>query len=231
MKPHSTDDSTASQSHDGVAQPSRRAALLLGAAIPAGLLLARASAARADASFGHSETRAVQFLEELETFQADFFGRVAASAAFDGMEGRERDVFSAIANHDREHQQWFQLARRKYGVAEHARVYTPNLSQSRAVPIYNFPLDAFETRAKLMPVASRIKDLATGVYHSFVGSVGDADVAQALAALAGIEGRHAATLHEIGGTNSLPSAMEAVISPETAANELERYGFRGEAIQ
>lgn len=222
MKSHSTDE---------VAMPSRRTALLLGAAIPAGLLLARAGAARADASFGHSEVRAVQYLEELEALQADFFGRVIASAAFDGMEGRERDVFSSIANHDREHNQWFKLARRKYGLAEHSRSYTPNFSQSRSATLYTFPLDAFNTRPRLLPVAMQIKDTAVGVYHAFVGYVGDGDVAQALAALAGIEGRHAAALHEISGTASLPSAMEAVITPETAARTLDRYGFRGEAIQ
>jgi hypothetical protein len=99
------------------------------------------------------------------------------------------------------------------------------------MPIYSFPLDAFDTRAKLIPLAREIKDLAVGVYHSFVGSVGNADVAQGLAALAGIEGRHAAALHEIGGTVSLPSALEAVVTPETAARQLARFGFRGEAIQ
>lgn len=222
MKPHSTDE---------IAMPSRRAALLLGAAIPAGLLLARTATAHADPSFGHSEVIAMQFLEELETLQSDFFSRVGASAAFDGMEGRERDVFSAIAIQDREHSEWFRLARRKFSVAEHSRAFTPNLSQSRVTPIYNFPLDAFDTRAKLIPVATTIKDLAVGVYHSFVGSVGNGDVAQALAALAGVEGRHAAALHEIGGTISLPSPLEAVVTPETASRQLARFGFRGEAIQ
>src|SRR5687768_16306262 len=126
MMPHSTDD---------IAMPSRRAALLLGAAIPAGLLLTRATAAHASPSFGHGEQRAIQCLEELESLQKDFFVRVSASAAFDGMEGRERDVFSAIGTQDREHGEWFRLARRKFGVPEHARSYTPNLSQSRPTPI------------------------------------------------------------------------------------------------
>ena len=226
MKSHSAKPHT-----DEVAMPSRRAALILGAALPAGLLLARAGTARADASFGHSEVRAVQYLEELEELQTEFFSRVAASSAFDGMEGRERDVFAAIATQDREHSEWFRLARRKYGLAEHSAPFTPNLSQSRAVPLYNFPLDAFTTRARLIPVASQIKDAAVGAYHAFVGSVGNADVAQALAALAGVEGRHAAALHEIGATVSLPTAFEAVVTPETAARTLERFGFRGEAIQ
>lgn len=222
MKPHSTDE---------IAMPSRRAALLLGAAIPAGLLLARAATARADASFGSSETRAVQFLEELESLQTAFFTRVTASAAFDGMEERERDVFAAIANHDREHAEWFRLARRKYSVPEHAHSAISNLSQSRPDPIYTFNLDAFSTRPKLIPLAASIKDTAVGVYQSFVGGIGDGEVAQALAALAGVEGRHAAALHEIGGTPSLPTAFEASISPETAYSELKRYGFRGESIQ
>jgi len=221
MKPQSTDE---------IAIPSRRAALIMGAALPAGLLLARAATAHADASFGSSETKAMQFLEALESLQTEFFACAAASAAFDGMEERERDVFAAIATQDRQHSEWFRQARRKYGVAEHSGAYSPNLSRSRPVTVYTFQMGSFETRAKLIPLAISIKDTAVGVYHSFVGSVGNGEVAQAFAALAGVEGRHSAALHEIGGTQSLPNAFEAVISPKTAYNRLQSTGFRPEAL-
>ncbi|HEX8551867.1 MAG TPA: ferritin-like domain-containing protein [Abditibacteriaceae bacterium] len=213
-----------------VASPSRRAALIFGAALPV-LLLASQVPARAEASFGLGEKRALQFLEEFENMQTEFFSRVAASAAFDGMEERERSVFAGIGTQDREHAEWFVLARRKYGIAQHSRPFASNLSSSRPVTIWNFPLDAYNTRAALLPVASMMKDTAVGIYHHFVGAVGDGEVAQALAALAGIEGRHAAALHEIAGTDPFTGALEPTVTPQVARTRFERYGFRGEAIQ
>ena len=212
-----------------VASPTRRAALLFGAAIPALLLLPRA--ARADADFGLGETRALQFLEELEMMQTDFFARATSSAAFTGMEERERDVFSAVANQDRDHAEWFALARQKYRLPAHSRPFASNLASSRPTKLWTFSLDAFANRAALFPVAAQIKDTAVGVYHHFAGTVGDGEVAQALASLAGVEGRHSAALHEIAGTDPFKGAVEPVVSPQTAARLFNRFGFRGESIQ
>jgi len=212
-----------------VVSPTRRAALLFGAALPVLLLAPRT--AHAEADFGLGEMRALQFLEELETLQAEFFTRATASAAFTGMEERERDIFSTVARQDREHSEWFVLARRKYHLPQHSRPFASNLASSRPMTLWTFPLDAFANRAALFPVAAQIKDTAVGVYHHFAGNVGDAEVAQALASLAGVEGRHSAALHEIAGTDPFMGVVEPVITAQVAARRLNRFGFRGEAIQ
>ena len=213
---------------DEAASPSRRNLLALGLLAGGALFALPAQPAQA---VGYTEVQALRFLEEIELLQTDFFNRISASTAFDGMEDRERNVLNLIAMHDREHSEWFRLARRKFGIQEFGRMYTPNASSTRPPRMFSFPLEAFKTRATLFPLAASIKDTAVGAYHAMVGSVGDGEIIEALAALAGIEGRHAAALREISGVNSLPGAFESVVDEQEVARRFRPYGFRGEAIQ
>jgi len=208
-----------------IASPTRRQWLSLSAAACGAALLLKAQPAGA---IGNGGAKSLRFLEEMELLQSDFFQRVAASSAYDSMEPRERDVFNLIAQQDREHATWFRLAREKMGVAEYAGTYLPNTSSSRPLRMFSFPNSAFSTRAKLFPFAIALKDTAVGAYHALVGKSGDAEVIQALAALAGVEGRHAATLREISGVTPLPSAFEAVVSQQQATRKLAAYGFKGQ---
>jgi hypothetical protein len=179
----------------------------------------------------HPDAQALRFLEELEALQSDFWTRAAASAATQGMEGRERDVVYLIANQDRDHKEWFRLARQKFGVSEFGHFYTPNTSQSRPVRTFTFPGQAFSSRRELFPLAHSLKDMSVAAYHGIVGTTRNGDITQAIAALAGIEGRHAAALREIAGITPLPDAFEASLNVRVVAHQLERYGFRGEAIR
>jgi hypothetical protein len=210
-----------------VASPSRRTWLGLSVAACGAALLLRPTPALA---LGNSDVQALRFLEQLEALQADFFTRAALSGAGDGLEGRERDVFNLIANQDREHKAWYHLARQKFGVAQFGTLYTPNASQSRPAQIFTFPATMFATRTSLFPAAQEIKDLAVAAYHGLVGQTSNGDITQAIAALAGIEGRHAAALREISGRTPLPEAFEPALSPQIAMRRLEKYGFRGEAM-
>jgi len=219
-----TDDAaTLAEPENEIASPARRQWLALGAACGTALLL-NARPAHATSS---GDAHALRFLEEMELMQSDFFARVSASSAYDSMEPHEREVFNLIAMQDKEHATWFRLARTKLGVAEFDRTYAPNTSSSRPPRLFRFPPSAFATRKKLFPFAISLKDTAVGAYHAMVTRSRDDEMIQALAALAGIEGRHAATLRETSGVNPLPSAFEAAISQQQAARTFASYGFKG----
>ena len=209
----------------------RRSFLGLGmAACGAALALLAAPARSAPDLLEYSDRRALRFLEEVEALQADFFSRAAMSAAADGMEERERNVINLIARQDREHNAWFRLARAKFGLSEFERTYTPNTSSSRPLRVFSFSSEIFTTRVKLFPVARTIKAISAGAYHGMVMRSSDGEITQALAALAGIEGRHATALQEISGLSPLPSAFEEALSPQVVLTRLVEHGFRGEAI-
>lgn len=213
--------------HD-VTRYSRREWLGLSvAACGAALALAAAPAH----AIAHPDTQALRFLEELELLQQDFWTRAAASSAAYGMEGRERDVIHLIAKQDREHSEWFRLARQKFGVSEFGHFYTPNASQSRPPRLFSFSQDAFKTRRELFPMGQMLKDTSVAAYHGIVARTSNGEMTEAIAALAGIEGRHAAALREISGVSPLPEAFEPALDAQTVARRLARYGFSGEAIQ
>jgi hypothetical protein len=203
---------------------------MLGLSVAACGAAALALTARPAHALAHNDTQALRFLEELEAMQADFFTRAALSTG-QGMEGRERDVINLVANQDREQKEWFRLARQKFGVTEFGTLFSPNASQSRPVQMFRFEARLFESRRELFPAAHFLKDTAVGIYHYFVGRTSDAGLTEALAALAGIEGRHAAALREIAGVNPVPEAFEPVVTAETALRRLERFGFRGHSMR
>lgn len=205
----------------GVASPERRKWLGLSvAACGAALLLASKPV---QASSG-GDLAALTFLEDLELMQTDFFTRVSSSTAYDGMEQRERDVFNLIASQDREHAAWFRQARSRYGISP-----APGSTSALAPRRFSFPATAFVSRTTLFPLAVSIKDTAVAAYHGVVGNTRDGDLIEALAALAGIEGRHSSAIREIYGINSLETAFEPALSKNEVARRLAPYGFNGGA--
>jgi hypothetical protein len=178
---------------------------------------------------GNTDAQSLRFLEEIEALQSDFFNRAGQSSAFEAMEQRERDIISTIAEQDRKHLEWFRLARRRFGVAEFGRMYTPNASQSRPVRVFTFSPAVFGSKATLLPMAIRLKDTSVAAYHGVVGRASNGEIVEALAALAGIEGRHSAALRELARQNPLDSAFEAAISPTVAVSRLKEFGLRGES--
>ena len=213
---------TAETAAEGV---SRRAVLAgLAASCGAALLLLQ-KPSRALTNVGNTDAQVLRFLEEVELMQADFFMRATRSPAFAEMEPRERDVFALLALQDDEHAMWFRLARQKLGVAEFGHFYTPNTSQSRPPRIFNFPGKDFDTRQALFAAAVTMKELSVAAYHGAVGNAKNGELVQALAALAGIEGRHATALREIGGVDAFVGAFEPAMSQGAIARRLEGSGF------
>jgi Ferritin-like domain len=215
---------------NGVAAPERRAWLTLGAACGAALALGALPARAAGTGDGEGARLALLLLEAVETLETDLFGRVIPSAAGNSLEPRERDVMSLIAQQDRQHMQWFALARAKYHIVDYGPTANTNKASSPGPRVFTFPGQSFKSKSEVFALAILVKETAVGAYQGMVARTGDLKLAQALAALAGIEGRHAASLREISNNNPvLPAAFEPALSPDEVLRNLEKYGLTSEA--
>ena len=205
---------------------SRRALLGLGAAACGAALLFTSAPAQA-ASYG--DRNALRFLEDIELFQTEFFRRVTLSATIDGLDEREMNALARLAQQDNEHALWFRIARRRMGIGAFERHYSPTQSSSRPPKTFRFPPDAFANRNGLYSVAIAIKEASVAAYHGQVGEADDPKLVQAIAALAGVEGRHLAMLKELFGQDPL-IGFENALSRREAAQKLARYGFASETL-
>jgi hypothetical protein len=208
-------------------QLSRRSLLAVGAVAAAALTLPALPARAGD--FPYSDIMALRFLEEIARVEADFFAKAANSSTAEGIQERELSAFSLIARQDSELVRWFKAARQQNKIGAFTNFYTPNQSTSRPTPTYSFGTDTFDTRSSLYSTAISIKETALGVFHSVVGDADSPKMIQAFAALAGVQGRHAAILRELSGQSPLVP-FEATVSRNTAAQRFEAYGFNREVL-
>ena len=208
-------------------QLSRRSLLAVGAVAAAALTLP-ALPARAE-DFPYSDIMALRFLEEIARVEADFFNKAAGSTTAEGIQERELNAFSLIARQDAELVRWFKAARLHHKIGAFTNFYTPNQSTSRPVPTYTFGPGTFDTRSALYSTAISIKETAVGAFHGIVGEADSPKMIQAFAALAGIQGRHAAILRELSGQSPLV-AFEATVSRNALAQRFEAYGFNREVL-
>jgi hypothetical protein len=213
-----------------VKSPARRNLFAMGALAAAGVALAGVPA-RADFGWDYGDAQALRFLEELELLQTDFYTRAALSAAGASLDGRQSDAIRLVAQQDGEQLDWIRRARGKLGVAEYGRFYQPNTAMSRPHRSFTFSGRVFEDRGQMLSFAVDLKETAVAAYQSAVALTDSAALTQAVAALAGIESRHAAALREANGDNPLPRAFETQLSPTDVLHRLASFGFRGEATR
>lgn len=205
---------------------SRRSLLAIGAVAGAALALPSLPV-RADIPY--SDIMALRFLEEVARLEADFFTKAANSVTAEGIQEREMSALSLIARQDADLVRWFKAARQRYKIGAHSTFFTPNLSTSRPMPQYRFGGGTFNTRSGLYSTAISIKETAVGAFHGVVGQADSPDMIQAFAALAGIQGRHAAMLREASGQPSLV-AFEAALSRSEVGQRFDAYGFNREVL-
>jgi hypothetical protein len=219
---------SAAPSH--AASPARRRLLSLGALGIAAIAAAKLpSPVNAD-GLGWDDQQGLRFLEEVEALQANFFVLSAFSPTFAAMPGRERDVISLIAYQDQQQNDWFRLARQKFGVAEFGHFYAPNTSTSRPPRLFDFPNSVFDRREEYVPFAISLKEASVDAYQGVIAKADRPEVVQAIAQLAGIESRHAAALRELAGDQPL-SAVEDALRPVEVFRKWEDYGFKGESLR
>ncbi len=216
-------DTALSHSETGL---SRRALLGLGIVIGAALSLP-ALPARAD--FGYSDVKAMRLLEEIARLESDFFTKAAISAPADALQEREMNALNLIARQDNELMRWFAAARGRFGIAAFDKFYSLNQASSRPLPEYRFGNTIGTTRDALFARAIEIKSVAVGAFHGAVGAANDAELVQAFAALAGVQGRHLAMLQELSGQSPY-TPYEAALPLREAATKLSEYGFNAEVL-
>ncbi len=200
----------------------RRHFLALGAVAGAAAILLPALPARAlDAGLGAQ----LKFLEATQYFSSQFFSRALQSGSIDGISPAQGKALLTIANQDNEQARWINAVRTQRGLMP-AR---PNAPASLTEP--NFTVaGAYGNRAKFFDSALAIKTASVGAFHGIVGMGGQAELIQAVAALAGVQNRHLATLREMTGTDPFDTYVEGVSMRDTSKT-LVKYGFnRGAGI-
>jgi rubrerythrin len=199
---------------------------LSAAACGAAALLLNNAPARA---LGYSDAQLLRFLEEVERVELDFFTRAALSGTADGLQEREANALNLLAKQDNEHAYWFKLAREKFGLSAFDKPLEPNTPASRLAPSYKFSAESFKTRASLFSLALSLKETSVGAYYGVVARLDDPKVVQAVAALAGVEGRHLAVLRELSGQSPFV-AYETSLDPSDVVGRLVKYGFSTEVF-
>ena len=165
----------------------------------------------------------LQFLEAAQYFQSQFFSRALQSGSIDGLSPANGMALLTIANEDNEQARWINALRMQRGIMP-ARATAPS---SLTEP--NFTVGgAYGNRAKFFDSAIAIKTAATGAFHGIVGKGGDADIVQAIAALAGVQNRHLAILRDMNGADPFDTTVQG-ISLQAAGNTLGKYGFKVQA--
>lgn len=222
----------AASTRDGVAQPSRRTLLTMGAVAGAATLALGASPGQADIlrslrGLLYLSPLVVNFAFEMEDLERQFFERAVRSDAFADLSPREQSVFALIAKEDGEHYKALKDYRDRNGLKGGGHFETPNASTGGSrVGVFNFPKNAFSTRKGLFDTALDIKETSLFAYHGAVDLVAK-DALMLAAAVAGVEGRHLAILREINGLDPVPSPFEGNLQSGKAGRRLARYGFNG----
>jgi len=204
----------------------RRGFLALTAAACGAALLVGASPARA---MGHSDQQLLRYLEEVERLQQELFTRVSLSGTADGLSERESNTLAIIAKQDAEHVSWCLMAGQHFGVGTTSRSGSPNLESTRPATTYHFPAKSFEKRASLYALALAVKETAVGAYHGAVTRAESPEIIEAVASLAGVEGRHLAMMKELAGQDPFVP-FEAALTPRQVADRLSGYGFNMEVL-
>jgi len=211
---------------EAAASRSRRAFLGLGAAACGAALVLGQSPSYAST---HGDVHLLVFLHQVEELQLSFFNLASISGLVSGLKEGEGDIFHAIAHHDQEHVRWIEFAVQKLGQGEMDGKGPSNLSDSSTVPTFQFADGTFEHRDHLYAAALEIKEIAVGAYQGAIARATKPDLIQAIAALAGVEGRHLALLREKSGSDPFVP-YEAALAPHEVAHRLRGYGFASEVI-
>lgn len=205
---------------------SRRGFLTLTAAACGSALLLGSLPA---AAMGYNDQRRLRLLEEIERLEKEFFLRAAHSGTADGLSERESNTLNLIARQDSDHTMWLLMAAQKFGVGSSTRTEGGVKESSRPAVEYRFPSATFATRGSFFAAALFLKETAVGAYHGAVGELSDPKMVEAVASLAGVEGRHLAMLRELSGQDPFVD-FEPIFSTAEIGRRLRRYNFNMEGF-
>ncbi len=225
---------TRMRSDEAAPSAARRQFFAVGAGAAGALMLNAAMPAHADivSALGkilYLEPIVVNFALEMEELECDFFNKAIISPAYAHFDEYEQNAFNLIAQEDEQHVCSLKELRDKLGdKSGNSFSETRNMSHTFETPAFTYPGGTFHSRGDLLNTAVRIKESAVFAYHGAVPLVGH-HVLAAAAAIAGVEGRHAAVLRLMNGMDPVPSPFETAVSAQKIGFDLGEYGFMGGA--
>ena len=169
----------------------------------------------------------LNFAFEMEELQQDFYSRIPRSKGWGYLSGQERNILSLMAQQDSEHFTVLNAARDALGYQDAGNGETINSFASRRPRMFTY--SSLNSREDLLNVALDVKETVLFGYHGAVGVVRNKEILKTAAAIAGVEGRHAAILRQAIGLNPVPASFEGAYAAQHTGYKLAKYGFKGGA--
>lgn len=214
----------------------RRRFLMLGGAGAAAFAVA-AAARPAQAGLGGlggfgitSEQQAARIAEELIEMNADFFTK-ATRFDFVGANARQGSVINMIAREDLETNDFLKAGLLLFKAADAGSFYSTNTSASPSPRFFSYPSKAFKNPSNTLEFGRMLKEATVAGFHGQVGNIKDKQLLGIAAAIAGVQGRHAALLCELTGMDPVPFAFQPAMSGPQVSKMLGKYGFSGGAAR
>ncbi len=169
----------------------------------------------------------LNFAFEMEELQKDLYTRLATSKGYGYLDGRERNLISLFAQQDSEHFDVLNAARDSFGYQDAGSTETLNTFASRRARFFKYP--ALNDRESVLNTALDVKETVLFGYHGAVGIVRSKQLLAVAAAIAGVEGRHAAVLRQTIGLKPATAPFEGAYAAQHTGYKLGKYGFNGGA--
>ena len=169
----------------------------------------------------------LNFAFEMEELEKDLYTRMTRSKGYGYLTSQERDIISLMAAQDAEHYQLLDATRAVYGYKDAGNTETLNTFSSRRPRMFTYP--SLSSRDDVLNTALDVKETVLFGYHGAVGIVRDKKLLSTAAAIAGVEGRHAAILRQAIGLSPGPAPFEGAYAAQHTGYKLAKYGFKGGA--
>ena len=169
----------------------------------------------------------LNFAFEMEELEKDFFTVVSRTKGYGELNGKERNLIALFAQQDTDHFQVLDAARDAFGFKDAGSTETLNTFASRRPRNFTYP--KLNSREDVLNTALDIKETVLFGYHGAVGIVRNKKLLSTAAAIAGVEGRHAAILRQSVGLNPVPAPFEGAYAAQQTGYKLAKYGFKGGA--
>ena len=169
----------------------------------------------------------LNFAFEMEEMQKDLYGSISRSKGYGELSGKERDLMALFAQQDDEHFQILNAARDAFGFKDAGGTETLNAFASRRPRSFTYP--NLSNREAILNTALDVKETVLFGYHGAVGVVRNKKLLSTAAAIAGVEGRHAAVLRMAVGLPPATAPFEGAYAAQHTGYKLGKYGFKGGA--
>ena len=169
----------------------------------------------------------LNFAFEMEELEKDLYSRLTTSRGYGFLSGAERSLIAQFAQQDGEHFDILNAARDAYGYQDAGSTETINTFASRRSRFFTYP--KLNSREEVLNTALDVKETVLFGYHGAVGIVRSKQLLSVAAAIAGVEGRHAAVLRYMVGLKPSPTAFEGAYAAQHTGYKLAKYGFKGGA--